>query len=267
LIEKDHEPLRIRPCTETATRSDQRTGKPRREPRRRPTRSPAAVIAVIVPAHNEEARIGACLASIRIAARCPRLQGEPVLMVVVLDDCSDATGSIARSGGAETLREDARNVGRARAAGARHALEAGARWLAFTDADSVVAADWLSAQLAERSDAVCGTVQVDDWGARHAGTRERFDAAYVDACGHRHVHGANLGVTAGAYERAGGFPHLVTSEDVALVKALLESGARVAWSALPRVVTSARSCFRAPGGFGETIAHFEREALSAGAPT
>jgi hypothetical protein len=67
------------------------------------------------------------------------------------------------------------------------------------------------------------------------------------------VHGANLGVSAQAYLRAGGFAPLACSEDVALVEQLQATGARIAWSAAPRVVTSARRASRARGGFGDTL--------------
>ena len=215
------------------------------------------MLGVVVPAHNEEAHIGACLHSLRMASRCPRLNGEKVLIVVALDACTDQTERIARSWGATTVSVGARNVGIARACGARHALDAGARWLAFTDADSVVGPDWLSAQLAQRSDAVCGTIEVRDWGSYGESMRRHFAATYTDADGHRHIHGANLGVAARAYEGVGGFQPLENSEDVALVEALRVSGATIAWSAAPRVVTSARRRFRAPGGFGETLARLE----------
>lgn len=212
------------------------------------------MLAIIVPAHNEEALIGACVASLAVAARCPRLLGEPVFIVVVLDCCMDQTGAIARAAGANTVALEARNVGQARARGARLAVDAGARWLAFTDADTVVAPDWLSTQLHQRSDAVCGTIEVRDWDVYGGAVRRWHDATYVDANGHRHVHGANLGVAAAAYQRAGGFAPLRRCEDVALVDALRRTGASIAWSAAPRVITSARRAFRAPGGFGQTLA-------------
>jgi hypothetical protein len=60
-------------------------------------------------------------------------------------------------------------------------------------------------------------------------------------------------VSAEAYHRVGGFEPLASREDVALVMALQAVGARIAWSAAPRVVTSARKAFRAPGGFGATL--------------
>jgi glycosyltransferase involved in cell wall biosynthesis len=218
------------------------------------------MISVVIPAHNEEESIAPCLESLTLAARCPGLKGEKVLIVVALDSCTDETERIARRMGASTVAVAVRNVGAARARGARFALTAGTRWLAFTDADSTVASDWFSKQLGLDSDAVCGTVAVKDWGSYSPRTRRRYDAHYNDADGHRHIHGANLGVSAHAYVKVGGFKSLKTSEDVALVHALHDSGASIAWSAAPRVVTSSRRRFRAPGGFGATLHRMEHEA-------
>jgi glycosyltransferase involved in cell wall biosynthesis len=221
--------------------------------------SETALIAVIVPAHNEEERIAACLQSLLLACACPVLKGEQVLIVVVLDSCTDRTGDLARELGATTQTCRARNVGHARALGAQFALDLGARWLAFTDADTVVAANWLSVQLTLGSDAVCGTIAVEDWEGYGDRMRRHFQATYTDADDHRHVHGANLGVSAEAYRLAGGFPPLASSEDIALVEALRDSGAWICWSAAPRVVTSARGTFRAVGGFGATLARIEAD--------
>lgn len=214
------------------------------------------MIGVVVPAHDEEAHIGDTVAALLVAAAHPALRGEAVEVLVVLDSCSDATGPIARFAGARTLAVDARNVGRARAAGADRLLGEGARWLAFTDADTRVSPEWLMRQLELDADVVCGSIGVDDWsvhGHYAESLRAHFARTYTDADGHRHVHGANLGVSAKAYVRAGGFPALACSEDVALVEALKETGARIAWSAAPRVSTSARHDARARGGFGDTL--------------
>ena len=221
--------------------------------------SVSAVIAAIVPAHNEEDHLAACLQSLQRAACCADLLGEPITVVVVLDSCSDASEAIARRCGADVLTIQARNVGAARALGAQRAIELGARWLAFTDADSVVDPGWLAAQLAQRSDAVCGSVAVTDWGSYGEAMRKHYDATYTDADGHHHIHGANLGVSTDAYLAAGGFRRLESSEDVALVEVLEAQGALIAWSASPRVVTSARRIFRAPLGFGATLLRVERE--------
>lgn len=208
--------------------------------------------------------MGACLQALQCAARCERLNGEAVMLVVVLDDCTDASGAIARESGAVVLSIQARNVGTARATGAQFALDVGARWLAFTDADSLVAPDWLAAQLELHSDAVCGTVAVRHWGAYGARMQQHYERTYTDADNHRHIHGANLGVSADAYRRAGGFKALTTSEDVALVDALRSTGARIAWSARPRVETSARQTFRAPLGFGATLLRIDQESRHVG---
>ncbi|RKT27111.1 glycosyl transferase family 2 [Paraburkholderia sp. RAU2J] len=211
------------------------------------------MIGVVVPAHNEEALLAPCLAALIEASRHEDLAGEAVRIVVVLDACSDFSGAIARAYGIETLTLKVRNVGIARASGADLLLADGARWLAFTDADSRVSPGWLVAQLALDADAVCGSIAVDDWSAHPHSVREYFRKTYVDADGHRHIHGANLGVSADAYRRAGGFPPLKCSEDVALVDRLIAIGAHIAWSAAPRVITSARAAARAHGGFGDTL--------------
>lgn len=211
------------------------------------------MLAVIIPANNEEEAISACLHSVLVAACYPALRNEQVLTIVVLDACTDDTEAIARGLDVIVTVVQARNVGAARRAGALLALAMGARWLAFTDADTTVAPGWLHEQMSLGSDVVCGTVSVEDWGQYGEPMRRHFNATYTDADGHQHVHGANLGVSAEAYHRVGGFEALECKEDVALVKALQAVGARIAWSAAPRVVTSARKMFRAPGGFGATL--------------
>ena len=217
------------------------------------------MIAAIVPAHNEETHIGDCLVALTLASRSNLLCGEPVRLIVVADACADQTSAIARRAGATVVEVNARNVGVARAAGAEHALAEGARWLAFTDADTLVGCDWFAAQLELRCDVVCGTVAVNDWGDYGERMQRHYQRTYTDADGHRHIHGANLGVSATAYRRVGGFRALASSEDVALVEALRSGGATIAWSAAPRVVTSSRKTFRAPDGFGATLQRIDRE--------
>ncbi|MNI92605.1 hypothetical protein D3C73_1504230 [compost metagenome] len=70
---------------------------------------------------------------------------------------------------------------------------------------------------------------------------------------HRHIHGANLGLSATAYRDAGGFQHLVAHEDVHLVAALERINARIIWTATNPVVTSARRDYKCCGGFGEYL--------------
>jgi glycosyltransferase involved in cell wall biosynthesis len=223
------------------------------------------MIGVAVPAHNEQACLGACLAALLNAAREPALAGEAVTVVVVLDACDDGSGAVVKRSQARfdaagvclrSIEVDERRVGAARAAGASLLLAMGARWLAFTDADTRVSPAWLADQLALDADVVCGSVAVDDW-SPHAcqadALHAHFKGFYQDRDGHRHIHGANLGVSALAYQAVGGFEAVPCHEDVLLVRALERIGARFAWSARPRVLTSARTDARARGGFGDTL--------------
>jgi len=211
------------------------------------------MIAAVVPVPNEEGRLQACLSSLAHAAVHPSLAADRVVIVAVLDRCKDGSAVLAHAGADVVVDVDAGSVGAARAAGSACAIALGARWLAHTDADTTVAPDWLVAQLAERADVVCGTVAVSEWTALGQTMRRRFDARYRDVDGHRHVHGANLGVCASAYLRAGGFAPLRAHEDVDLVSRLERCGAHIAWSARPRVSTSARLRGRAPDGFAHYL--------------
>ncbi len=211
------------------------------------------MIGVIVPAHNEQSLIGECLRAINVARCDPVLNGERVLVVVCADACDDATEVLARRQGATVITTGARNVGLARARASELVLAQGARWIGSTDADSRVPCNWLSAQLAHRADAVCGTVRVGDWGALGRRVIERFCSGYRNSDGHRHIHGANIGISRDAYVAVGGFQPAVAHEDVGLVDRLREGGHRIAWSSSPCVVTSARLDARAPQGFGATL--------------
>lgn len=219
------------------------------------------MIAVTIPAHNEADLIGKCLQSILVAAAHPHLVGERVEIHVALDRCSDGTGAIARAHGARTVAT-AGGVGIARAAAASAAIARGARWLAFTDADTCVPPDWLSAQLDCAADVFCGVVEVTDWHDFRPETRQAFLAKEIRRDGHPHVHGANLGMSVAAYVAAGGFSALKCSEDVALVSALERAGMQIARLVKPVVNTSARRIARASGGFSDHLARLEMAVLA-----
>jgi glycosyltransferase involved in cell wall biosynthesis len=226
-------------------------------------------VGVIVPAHNEAAVLSDCLRAIdeALGALDGKVQS---LAVVVLDACSDGSERIAKRWARETsrrvLKVDFRNVGRARAAGMAHALDAFAAhersriWLTTTDADSIVPPTWLDEQTrlaSQGAHAVAGSIRVDDWSdyPPHVGARfaEFYEPAGSDDT-HRHVHGANLGIRADAYVNAGGFAPLATGEDHALWGAL-HPAARVSSRRIV-VTTSARKRGRAPRGFSAFLAAF-----------
>lgn len=212
------------------------------------------MIGILIPAHNEEDLLEACIRAALRAACHERLEGETVLVLVVLDSCTDRSSAIVDRYPVHSLAIEARNVGQARAAGARFLLERGVRWISCSDADSRVAKDWLVAQLDLGADAVCGTVTVDQWNAAFDESAQiRYHQHYQAREGHRHIHGANLGISADAYRRAGGFEPLASEEDVQLVRQLERCGAKIAWSQRPQVLTSARLDSRARGGFGDFL--------------
>jgi len=224
------------------------------------------MIGVVIPAHDEEACIAACLASVQAAARSEALGGETVVIVVALDRCSDRTAEIVAAHGVRSVVVDDGNVGRARAAGAAVVIGLGARWVACTDADSRVPRDWLACQLACAADAFCGIVTVDDWLDYDDTVRTHFGRAEEQRDGHPHVHGANMGFSAAMYLHCGGFPPLSTHEDVAMVDALHRAGARIARRATPVVITSARRVARAHGGFADYLLALEARTRLLAAP-
>ncbi|MGE1173228.1 glycosyltransferase family 2 protein [Pseudomonas sp. BW7P1] len=212
------------------------------------------MIGILIPAHNEEERLDDCLRAALRAATHAMLAGEQVEILIVLDSCTDRSAEIVSQYPVLALSINARNVGLARAIGAQRLLERGARWISCSDADSRVADDWLVAQLGLGVDAVCGTVTVEHWhDLIDEAAKIRYHHHYQACDGHRHIHGANLGISAQAYKRAGGFQALACDEDVQLVRQLERSGASIAWSHRPQVVTSARLDSRARGGFGDYL--------------
>jgi len=216
---------------------------------------------VVIPAHDEEDLLPACLAAVRRAARV--VTGLPVTIVVAADACTDRTADLARENGAAVVEIAARSVGAAREAGVREALsrtrplDPEQLWLATTDADTLVPADWLARQLGYAAagwDAVVGTVTVTDWAEHPPEIPPLFYGRYATAPGtHSHVHGANLGFRAGGYLAAGGFRPSPTAEDHALVESLTAAGRRVLRTTEVSVVTSARRRARAPHGFSHLL--------------
>jgi len=119
---------------------------------------PIARVAVVVPAHDEGKLIGRCLASVRRALAHPAAAALDRRVVVVADRCSDDTPAVARRALARGLagtvvQVDFASAGRARAEGVARALahwpgaDPATTWLANTDADTCVPADWLARQL------------------------------------------------------------------------------------------------------------------------
>lgn len=218
--------------------------------------------AVVVPAHDEEALLPACMQALSVAVARVDIE---VLVLAVLDDCTDGSQAACARHGVGTLLVEERNAGRARALGLAAAIaDLTSRWpleeiwLATTDADSRVAPDWLSEQLRradDGADAVFGVVDVDDWSDHGPRVPGRFLERYAAFDPHPHRHGACLGLRADRYLEVGGMPALAVGEDQALA-ALLEQipGLRVDATLAVRVTTSARRRSRVVGGFATLLA-------------
>lgn len=236
------------------------------------TASPASYrrAAVVVPARNERSTLPGCLSAAVTAALCVPV---PVTVVVVLDASDDGSADLAGRFGPDVhfVGVDAHNVGAARHAGFRyirtlHESEAHC-WYATTDADSRVDPDWLARQLDASADMVLGVVRVADWRGHHPKVVHRYLRGYHrgDASDHRHIHGANMGFSAAAYWRVGGFRPLATGEDVDLVGRFEAAGCHVLRDGALSVTTSARKRSRAPHGFAHHLSELIDKARGDGA--
>jgi glycosyltransferase involved in cell wall biosynthesis len=240
---------------------------------------------VVVPARDEAERIEACLRSLAAQNGVARERYE---LIVVLDGCRDATREKVLALGARepTLRlhlvvlAEPEGVGRARRCGMDLACE---RLLALgredgliasTDADSVVAPDWLSAQLAlvrAGAEAIGGLIELDcdeaarltpeAVGERDGRAVERLRAVLsrerAEIAEHHQFSGASLALTAQAYRRCGGLPVRAALEDEALEQELRARGIAIHRSRRVRVTTSARTGGRAPRGLAQDLARAE----------
>lgn len=217
-----------------------------------------SVLAVVVPAQNEQDRLPRCLAALdraRAALHVGNGDRVRVKVVVVADRCQDRTELIAaRWPGVAALACDVGRVGAVRALGVRSALALAGDprlvWIACTDADSVVPTDWLTTQLhfaRHGADLLLGTVRPDP-AELSPQAHNQWMREHCVADGHPHIHGANLGVRADTYLAVGGFPDVSAHEDVALVNRIEAAGCKVVRTGRSPVLTSARTRGRAPAG-------------------
>jgi len=225
-------------------------------------------IGIVVPACNEEVRLPRCLAALTAAAtQLLAVDGAPrIRVIVVVDRSSDGTLAIAeRWPGVEVVVSAAGRVGAARAAGVARLLTSETRrdtparqvWIACTDADSAVPADWLFTQLRHARAGVellLGTVRPDP-DELAAGLLAAWRLRHQIADGHPYVHGANLGIRGDTYRAAGGFADVPAHEDTLLSDAVRQTGAVVLSTGSAAVLTSGRITGRTPDG----LAHYLRE--------
>jgi cellulose synthase/poly-beta-1,6-N-acetylglucosamine synthase-like glycosyltransferase len=221
-------------------------------------------VGVVIPANDEQDEILGCLNAVDAAvdhltaATSGRVR---VHVVVVLDDCRDRTAeAVATFRSVTTLVTDARSVGVARRVGATHLLSPRLQteWIANTDADSRVHADWLTRMISHAdagADLVLGTVRPS------AGLPPSLHASWLDAHnlgdGHPHVYGANLGIRTTTYRDLGGWSPLTTGEDTDLVERSQRHHLRIQRCGDVIVTTSSRPLSRVPHGFATYLRHLK----------
>ncbi len=236
--------------------------------------------AIIIPARNEEGRIGACLTA--LAGQCTAR----VCVILVVNNSTDCTSvtacDIAEGFGLDLTvleRELAphEGVGLARKIGCDHALRnmPDLRYLLTTDADCIIAPDWIARNLAhlETVDAVCGKVDlitgeasildgmdthlatlegiyrglVQDIYARHARGCEDISGTHGEAAG------ASLAFSKAAYLAVGGFAQVRCGEDRRIVRELRTASYKVCHADDVKVQASCRLTGRAAGGMSDAL--------------
>lgn len=241
-------------------------------------------LAIAIPAHDEASLLPRCLAALA------RQRGAPDFAVLVFaNNCTDGTAGLARAMAGSLpfhlvveeaqLPPGSRNAGHARRRAMEHAATLSSRpdfLLLATDADAQPAPDWLAcmqAHLRAGADAVAGRVVIEPATAaalppavRERSRREAHLARLLDRIAslldplpwdpwprHAGHWGANFGVTAAAFRRAGGIPPVPVAEDRAFFRALERVNACIRHADDCRVLASARTEGRATGGMADVL--------------
>ncbi len=234
------------------------------------------VTVVVVPARDEQDRIGTCLEALA-AQTIGRHAFETIL---VADRCQDRTEQVARET-AERLGLNltilhgpgegsgpARGLGMDAAAERLRSLGIPRGLIATTDADSEPAPDWLERQLEhlERgADVIAGAIELAGEGAelpaavldrrRRDAERRMAEIAAIDpGAAHHHFAGASLGVSADVYRQVGGIDATPALEDEAFAGALALHKIPILRPADVRVRTAVRTDGRAARGLSVDLA-------------
>ena len=179
---------------------------------------------VVVPAHDEEDYLPQALRSIRAAmAEAKGFQGE---LIVVDNASTDATARVAACGGARVVREEHRQIARARNTGAEAAR---GRYLFFVDADTRISPRLLRKALgALESGKFCGggtLIAFDRWPGPAAEFSLRIWTRLSKS--RRWAAGAFLFCRRDAFLAVGGFDErLYASEEIRISQALKRWGRR-----------------------------------------
>jgi len=253
---------------------------------------------VTIPARNEEHSILEALGALASQATTNN-----ALVIIFANNCTDATAIKARDVAAarpqldlriaeESIAPPADHVGTARKAlmdyAAERFFEAGnpRGIIATTDADTIVAPDWIAQTIREtrHADAVAGLVEIGPEERRNLPPAVRtlyaqenaFRRAWAELEAlvdplpgdpfprHCSFVAASFAVTAETYRRAGGLPEVPALEDRTFLRALRRVDARVRFSRDVIAYTSGRRDARVEGGFGTLVKHLHTQGASGG---
>lgn len=237
----------------------------------------------VIPAHDEEDLIAACLEAF---VGQVEVAPEDFEVILVLDHCTDATEAHARAVSEMhpqlclfLLHSPKRGAGATRRWGmdtaCRRLLEVGrpSGLIASTDADSIVAPDWMKAQLDAielGARALGGRIELSQEGlaqlppaavawrerqhrSRHLRMLAGLEAEERVAIEHPQFSGASMGVTAEVYREVGGLDPKGALEDEAFERTLARHGIPIVRSLDIRVTTSARTNGRALRGLARDL--------------
>jgi glycosyltransferase involved in cell wall biosynthesis len=192
------------------------------------------MLSIIVPAHNEEALLGATLDALQVAVRAG---AAPAEILVVDDGSTDGTAAIAAARGARVVTANVRQIAAARNTGAQAA--AGELFL-FVDADTIVPPHLVRVAIETMRDGAVGGgagAVFEPEAPRWAHRAIALAALIMRTAGW--APGCFLFARREAFERVGGFDErYFASEEIHLSRALKRLGPFVM---LPdNVLTSAR---------------------------
>jgi hypothetical protein len=205
-------------------------------------------VSVVVPTLNEEKHLPRCLQALK--SQTGRVTSE---VIVVDGGSTDRTVEIAKQYADSVLIEPGRPVGAARNVGAKNAE---GDILAFIDADTIAAENWISA-ISQVFSSNMGTVGVTGPTLPHDGrtidlVTYRLWTIYLQrillGLGMPHVIGFNCAYRREPFLRVGGFDEVnVTSEDIRLAQKIRKHG-KIAFEKEMSALTSARR-FKKYGNF------------------
>ena len=261
----------------------------------------ACTACVVIPARNEEDGLAATLHALRVQVGLDHQPLDPrsYEVLLLLNNCSDGSLAVAQAYAATypdlrlcileaSFAPEQAHVGTARRLLmdlACERLEAvGGLALLSTDADTLVAPDWIAqnlAAIAAGAEVVGGVIHLfaEDYASltpevRTAYDRDRSFQALVARLESlldpddadpwpRHLEhfGASLACTPAVYRRCGGMPPVKPLEDVAFIDALRKVGAHIRHAPDVHISTSARLDGRAEVGLSGQLRHWQRDAV------